>query len=218
MADENRLEKRRLRRGRNRTDNREIEAVNMAEEARIFESEDVPFSGKIADVFTITGRGTFVLLEEFVGRPKPGQELEVVKDGEVIGTVKLSNLEQELRPHYGSLIALYFDGAPSIHLERGQILRIPPVVERPGYAGVDHFNERLSAFVPALGWTTVCGFIIAVLLWLTYAFTVIGIIHWPPVWLEPTWVQFSSSVSLLVIVLAAVWLTARNWLRRLVRT
>jgi len=186
-------------------------------EARRFaEESEEPFSGRISDAFSITGQGTTVIVEDFVGKPLPGQQLEVVHDGEVIGLVELTGVGQGLRSADESIVALHFTGMPEVRLARGQILRTPPPKEeaRAVVHAEDRFVPRLAAFVPAAGWTLIAA-ILTLAVWCTFYSTAVQGVLKAPRWLLSAWLGFTLAFGFLVMTIAAVWLTALLWLRRL---
>jgi len=186
-------------------------------ETRARDKQEEPFSGKIAEVFNITGQpGTFVLVEETTGRPRTGQKLEVMRDGAVIGTLVLSGVEPGLRPREEGLVALHFKNTAGVQLERGLVLRTPPPTRVLREMAEDRFAGRLRAFNWAVGWTTLAGVIVAALAWVFYAVYTARLLGSAiPRWLDGAWLPFSVALSVLVVGLAGVWLVAALWHRRL---
>lgn len=192
----------------------------MAEEARVFQRDNEPqFFGKVADVFTITGQGTFILLQDTVGRPRSGQRLEVVRETEVVSSLVVSGIEEGLRPREGGLLALHIREMPDIRVERGMELRTLREQPVPRLAEAqDVFVPRLAAFVPAIGWTTLAALAVSFIFWLLFGLQVTETAAWMPGWLELIWYSITIALPIILATLAAVWLTALIWLRRMRRT
>lgn len=187
-------------------------------EATQWTSRSSDFSGRVLDVFAITGQGVFALVEDPTGKPRAGQRLEVVSEDTVLGTVVLSGLEQVERFTEGNVLALRFKSTPDVQLEPGQVLRTPVQV-REGPR--DDFTRHLSAFAAGIGWATLIALVVLVGL-VAAQRAVAGAPFNPPLGTAESWnpeyIKFTLWFARLVSVMAAIWLTALLWLRRLLTT
>lgn len=179
-------------------------------------SRDVGFSGKILDVFSIVGQGTFALVEDPVGTPRAGQRLEVLDKDTVLGTVVLSGLQQVERLAEGNVLALRFKST-GVQLQPGQLIRTPSVVQEEMR---DDFARRLSAFAAGIGWATLAALILLVVLaaaqWVISA-TRLESLFGSQEFSHVESIRFTFWLTRLVIVMASIWVTSLIWIRRLQR-